>query len=162
MVKAMIHSEKRIVQITLGNITGGAVGGLELVIAKQDPTASAPQDVEIGTTVKAIYLELWLLGTGQQPNTSSVIVEKIQNSAGTAAVADMQNLNGYANKRNILEMHQGLIGDANTNPTPFYRNWIKIPKGKQRFALGDSLSFIIHAITEDIQFCGVAIFKAYN
>ncbi len=162
MVKPMINSEKRIVQITLSNVTALAVGGQTVVNCVQDVNTADPTEVSPGTVVKAIYAELWLLGTGQQPNTSMVFFEKRPANAPVIDFAGAQNTNAYFNKKNILEMHQGLIGDANTNPVPFFRGWIKIPKGKQRFGLGDKFGFIVSAITEDVQFCGLIIFKAYN
>ncbi len=161
-MRPIINSEKRILQISLGNVSALAVTGTTLVDCVQDPTASAPDAVPPGTVVKALYLELWLLGSGQQPNTSTVLVEKRVGLSDPPDFAQMQNLNAYTNKKNILETHQGLVGDANTNPSPFFRGWIKIPKGKQRFGIGDRMGLMISAITEDLQFCGICIFKAYN
>ncbi len=161
-MKPVINSEKRIVQISLSNIAALATAGTNFVDAVQDPSATDPTQVAVGSVVKAVYVELWLLGSGQQPNTSSVIVCKKATGTVSPNFTQMQNLNGWEGKKNIFEMHQGLIGDANTNPSPFFRGWIKIPKGKQRFGLGDKMLFNIAAITEDMQFCGVIIFKVYN
>ncbi len=162
MVKAMVHSEKRIVQITLSQVAVGSQAAFPIVSALQNVTATDPREVSIGTTVKAVYFELWLLGDGQQPNTSTVIFYKAPSGVGAPTVIQMSDLNGWDNKNNIFEYHQGLIGDANTNPSPFFRGWIKIPKGKQRMSIGDKIMFSVHAITEGMQFCGGAVYKAYT
>ncbi len=139
----------------------GAADVTNIVSAQQNPTATAPNEVAVGTVIKAVYVEIWLLATSQQPCTVTIMVMK--NTSGVNIDAtQFQDLNGYNNKNEILEIHQGLIGDANTNPVPFFRGWIKIPKGKQRFALGDAMQLCIKAITEDVQWCGIHIFKAYN
>ncbi len=158
----MVNSEKRIVQITLGHIAAMAQGSTNIVSARQDPTASDPREIKIGTIVKAVYLELWLLGDGQQPNTTSVWFYKLPSGVGVPTAGVIADMNGWDNKNNIFEAHQGLVGDANTNPVPFFRGWIKIPKGKQRMSIGDKIGFSILAITEGMQFCGLAIYKAYN
>ena len=162
MVRPIINSEKRIVQITLTNIGAGANGTNVFVEAVQDVIASNPTHVSIGSVVKAVYVEMWLLGDGQQPNTATTIIQKLPDTSASPTALEMADLNAYAGKKNILELHQGLLGDANTNPVPFYRGWIKIPKGKQRFGLGDRMSFTVKAITEGMQYCGVFIYKVYN
>ncbi len=162
MVRPIINSEKRIVQLTLTNIATGVADLTDLIAGEQDPTASAPNEVSAGTVVKAIYAELWLMADSQQPATITTLIVKVPNGGSGPSAGEMTNLNAYNSKKNILEMHQGLIGDANTNPTPFYRGWIKIPKGKQRFGIGDKLVLAVKSITDGTQMCGVFIFKAYN
>ena len=158
----MVNSEKRIVQVTLSSALVGTTAVVNIVNAQQDPTASAPAAVSAGTIVKAVYAEIWLNGASAQPPTCTTCILKTPAGASAPDATEMTDLNSYTNKKNILEMHQGIVGDSNSNPVPFYRGWIKIPKGKQRFGLGDQLRFVIKAITEDTEFCGVFIFKAYN
>ncbi len=163
-MRPVIQSEKHLVQITLSSVVALDSATETIVNAVQDVTPGNPRHVPVGAIVKAVYVELWLLGTGQQPNTTTVIVEKTPGSSRDTDITatEMGDLHGYFNKKNILETHQGLIGDANTNPVPFFRGWIKIPKGKQRFGLGDRFQLSIKAITEDVQYCAVFIYKAYT
>jgi len=108
MVRPVINSEKRIVQITLTNVAALNQTNIVLVDAKQDlGTGTDPTEVDIGSVIKAVYVELWLLGDGQQPNTSTVIIVKSPANVGTPTVGEFSNLNGWQNKRNIFEMHQG-------------------------------------------------------
>jgi len=162
MVKPIINSEKRIRQVSLTNVSPLGVGREFIAEVKRDPNLSDPTEIAVGTVIKAVYIELWLLATSQQPNTSVVAFLKATNGSDGPIPSEMLNLNAYGGKKNIFEMHQGLTGDANTNSSPFFRGWVKVPKGKQRFGLGDNLQIAITPITEDIQYCGVFIFKAYN
>ncbi len=74
-------------------------------------------------------------------------------------------LHDYANKKNILFTAQGLVTPTDGGQVPVLRGWYKIPKGKQRFGLGDRLFLTIrnnNAAAIDINFCGLAIYKEYT
>ncbi len=150
------------VQITLSTIPVTTVANNNIVDVRQDPTASAPTNVAAGTVVKAVFVEMWYLGTGQQPPTMTVILHKVSSGGTDPDSTEMGNLNAWENKKNILATHQGIVGDANANPVPMFREWIAIPKGKQRFGLGDRLVLSAKSITDEVQFCGHFVFKAYN
>ncbi len=159
----MVNAEKRIGQVTLTTIAEFASEHIELVNVKQDLGAGAvATEVGPGTTVKAVYLEMWLIGQGNAIATATATVTKIPTGAANPTNGELGDLNTYPNKKNILQMHQGLIGENDSNPTPFFREWIPIPKGKQRFGLGDRLVLSIRSITGVTDICGFFIFKAYN
>jgi len=162
-MRPVINSQKRIVQTSLTSISAPNVVNLVLAEAKQDPTASAPQDVAVGSVIKAIYCEFWFTGASAQPPTMTVFLAKYPGGVAQIDATQIQDLNSWNNKNNILEMHQGIIGDSNANPVPMFRHWIKIPKGKQRFGISDRLILSIKAIiTDDVEVCGISIFKVYN
>ncbi len=161
-MKPIISSRKHIVQITLTNVAANAANTTVIVSAVQDPTESNPVEVKPGSIVKAVYVEMWYNGDGAQPPTITTIFAKNPNGVGSPNPTEFQNLHNFKNKSNFLEVHQGLVGDSNSNPVPFYRHWIKIPKGKQRMALGDQITLSVKTITEEIQFCGMMIFKSYT
>ncbi len=162
MVRPTITSEKHIVQRSLLAITGGTSATENIAVALADPGVSG-RDVKIGTTIKACFVEMWMQGSTTQLSTVIAIVEKTTNGAGGAQFANMTAMHSYVNKKNIFYTTQGLVGDSNTNPTPFLRQWIKIPKGKQRFGLGDALRFTIAIqTTDDVEQCGIFIYKAYT
>jgi len=154
-----INSEKHIRQIPIASVAEQVVAVSALAEAQRDPAAA--QHVRIGAVIKAIYIEIWLLASAQQPGSFTLTVEKFTAGSGAPSISDMTALNSYANKKNIFYTTQGLIGDANTNPVPLIRQWIKIPKGKQRIAQGDNLVLNIAANVESIDFCGLAIYKEY-
>jgi len=54
---------------------------------------------------------------------------------------------------------QGLTSEQNANAVPIIRQWFKIPKGKQRFGLGDQMVLNISAAQEGVENCGMFIFK---
>ena len=162
-MRPILNSQKRIQGVTLSNVATGFVGSATIVNCIQDlGDGENPAAVVPGTVVKAVYVEMWLLGDGAQVSTTTAMVVKQPGGVDDPNSTDFTNLNTWSNKNNILEMHQGLLGDNNSNPIPVFRDWIKIPKGKQRMALGDTIKFHCKAITDGVEFCGVLIFKAYN
>ncbi len=163
-MKAVINSVKHIVQRSLAVIQEQTVGGFVVATAlKAEPTG--PTHVVVGAVIKAIYIELWLLGESSQPCTTTWCLEKNINGASSASQTQMQNLEDYTNKRNILKMGQGTIGDSNTNPIPIIREWVKIPKGKQRMAEGDAWNFSVSCVGDadnGLEICGFALYKEYQ
>ena len=139
---------------------GGTILDTTLVVAVDAPTTSV--QVEQGSIVKAVFVELWILAGSQQPGSFTFTIEKLSGGQPQMTFLQGAQLYDYPNKKNILYTTQGVVGDANTNPTPIFRDWIKIPKGKQRFGLGDKLSWNLQANVEDMTHCGLAIYKEYK
>ncbi len=163
-MKAIITSQKHIVQRSL-LLVQEQTKDIVLIANAVEAQSTTPVEVAVGAVIKAVWIELWFMGESAQPCTATWILEKTQNAVTGATQAQMQDLHDYNNKRNIFKMGQGLIGDSNSNPIPVIREWVKIPKGKQRFALGDALRFNISVIGETdngLELCGFALFKEYT
>jgi len=155
-----ITSEKHIVQYPRDVILQGTAQSIDLVTASNAGTSA--DIVPIGSLIKAIYVELWLIADGNQDGSQIVILEKLQNGSQGPGFALMALLNEYNNKRNIFYTTEGLLGSDNANPTPVLRMWIKIPKGKQRMAQGDSIKLTISSQATPVARCGMTIFKSYT
>ncbi len=157
----MVHSRKHIVQFSLAAITAGNVATKVIVASVAPEDVDSSLEVVEGSTVKAVYLELWLLGDDALTSTAIVEFEKRPSGHAAPSAAEIAALHDYDNKKNILEQHMGLIPSNTQNPVNVFRHWIKIPKGKQRMGLGDLLSFTILAQSDGIVFCGFATYKEY-
>ncbi len=157
----MINSEKHIVQFPIDTASMGVSTSIEIIRAVDvsDLSGDAFQ-VSTGTEIKAVFVELWLLTTSTTISSVVVTIEKKPASAPNMTSVNAGNLHDYSNKKNILWTGEGLTGDFNSNPIPVLRQWIKIPKGKQRFGLADQLRLTITPSTQDHNFCGMAIYKA--
>ncbi len=164
MVRAPIHSEKHISQTSLSSIAQGAANGVELIKAVAVADKDLVKEVTEGSIIKAIFIEFWvksLVDTGL--GTVITICEKVENAAVAASFAQMVALNDYPNKKNILYTQQGLTPtETSSNPMSVVKGWIKIPKGKQRFGLGDSFHIRFASQAEGISFCGFALYKEYS
>ena len=164
-MRPVIQSTKRITQYSLTSVPEDTTVAATILVAVQNFTAGSSQ-CPVGAVVKAVYVEFWALGEGSQPTFANVIVEKAVAGLTAPDIGTMRNLDDYENKKNVLHIFQGLIGDSNTNPMPVLRQWIKIPKGKQRMGVGDSLRVVFGGLNptmnESYEFCGFVIAKYYQ
>ncbi len=162
-MKPIVHSNKHYVQMSLTTV--GAAAEVDTVFI--DSVAVGAKDsvfeVEEGATVKAIFVELWLIGTVSN-QFFTVILAKFPSGIVAASLAEMAALGDYDNKKNILYVSQGLASnDGIAAPLPIIRQWFKIPKGKQRFGLRDKLRLQVASRGDDsIKFCGFATYKEYT
>ncbi len=122
---------------------------------------SATEVVE-GAVVKAVYVELWLIGQSDSASGNFLVsVLKIPGDASSMTQADHIALNAYTNKKNVLYHTQGISNDGVANATPVVRQWIKIPKGKQRFGLNDRIQMSVSTQAEAVNYCGFFVYKEY-
>ncbi len=119
-------------------------------------------EVEEGNLVKAIYVERWLTSDDATQTTFNLTVEKVPSQAPVMTFANSQALNTYSNKKNILYTTQGLANPTTGVAMPVIKQWIAIPKGKQRMGFGDRILVNIAAITDGVNFCGLDIFKEWK
>ncbi len=163
MVRPMVHSTKHYVQTSLSSIT--APGQLNTTIAQSVAVVDkdAVFEVEEGANIKAVYFEYWLK-TGETSNSGfyTMTIHKIPGGGANFSQAEMAALGGAPNKKNILFTSQGLLNTPADSATNVIRSWIKIPKSKQRFGLGDFLMMSILASAIDIDLCGFATYKEYT
>ncbi len=162
-MRPIIHSQKHVIQLPLNGITTATREQNLLVdgVAVADKTAAT--EVVEGATVKAVYIELWLQNSSTL-GESIVTVTKVQEGGNGPTFTEMAALNDYTNKKNVLFTHQGLTAnDGVSGPLPVPIGWVKIPKGKQRFGLGDRLWLSISNVSSNnLNRCGLSIYKEYT
>jgi len=162
MVRAMIHSEKHIVPRSLLTVDAQTILQFNIATAVAQPTQQ--NHVREGAIVKAVWVELWYIGSSSQPVVQVSSFEKLIGGADEMTFSESQVMNDYPNKKNLLKISQGIVGDANSNPVPVFREWIPIPKGKQTQGLGDKLLVNVSGLGEmsnDLEICGLFIYKEY-
>ncbi len=164
-MRPIIKSKKHIFQISQSTVAQAGTVATILVEAKEG-TSSTPEDVEEGAIVKACYVEYWVSqDSASVVGSYTIALYKLPGPGTTTTAGDMAALHDWDNKKNILFTAQGLLTPNDGGQVPVLRAWYKIPKGKQRFGLGDRLVINIrnnNATAIDINFCGLAIFKEYT
>lgn len=150
--------------VSLGPTNGSTASQkYSLIVADQMGAVSANEVLE-GAHVKAIWIELWVSNNVKTDNPSfSLMIVKLPGEAPIPTAVEVANPNTYPNKKNILFYSRGILGKDQT-AIPVLRQWLMIPKSKQRFGLGDELALIIHDSvggSNGIYMCGTAIYKAY-
>ncbi len=158
-MKPVIHSVKHIVQFPLDQIATGTSQTIVLCTGTESTVANLANEVPEGSEIRAIFVELWLQNSAND-GEQIVTLEKVPNQVGPS-FAQMAALFTYPNKKNILFTHQGLSSnDGVGNPQRILHDWIKIPKGKQRFGLGDQIMLnIANVSSNNLNRCGMSIYK---
>ncbi len=152
---------KHFVALTNAGQASGAVAVHQVVNALAlGATINTTDDIIEGTLVQAVHVEYWLNNRGTDTTQFTLIVVKIPSNAANPTVTNMLNLQAYLNKKNILYTTQGNIGEKVNQSIPILNQWLLIPKGKQRFGLGDRLITALLPTGQEIDWCGMAIFKA--
>ncbi len=161
---APIHSVKHYVQLENQVIATGARANVVVVDGAIAPAASSTAEVQEGSLVKAIFIEQWVKSNAAATEETKFqfALEKVPTGAAGLTFAEMNNLQAYDNKKNILFFSQGVVGDGTTQSIPVVRQWFKIPKGKQRFGLGDRLIFSVGTTGAGINTCGFSTYKEYT
>ncbi len=155
---------KHMVNVESSTIANGVAVSTEIVQAVGQTAVTNTTDVVEGSVVKTCYVELWIKSNAAAGGNAKfqLILEKITENSVPITFTEMNNLMTYPNKKNILFSTQGVIGDLSTQSVPVMRDWYSIPKGKQRFGLGDELVVTVSATTADIRRCGLFIFKEWK
>ncbi len=164
-MRPIINTRKHINQLSQGTVAQSAA--VTFIIASAiEGSGTTPSHVNEGAVVKACYVEYWVSqDSASVVGSYTVILEKVPGAGTQVTAAEMAALHDYDNKKNIFFTAQGLLTPNDGGQVPVLRGWYKIPKGKQRFGLGDILSVTIrnnNATAIDINFCGVAIYKEYK
>ncbi len=163
---APINSVKHYVGLPLATITAGVNQTNELIDAKVAPATAAAEDVKEGSIIKAVFIEMWILNDAASGIEAqfTIALEKKPSDGPDMTFTNSQNLGAYPNKKNILYVSQGVLAPFlnGQSAVPLLRNWILIPKGKQRFGLGDQLVLNMAAIGQNIRRCGISTYKEYT
>ncbi len=129
------------------------------------PVDTNREKVSEGALVKSVHFEYWIVGGGAAGVITQFVltIEKSPSGAADPAFSDMLNLGGYKNKKNILYTTQGIVTSKQegTNPVPIIRDWLLIPKGKQRMGQADRLLVSIATVESSLAFCGISTYKEY-
>ncbi len=158
-MRPKVHTEKHIVQQSLAVVASGALQAIVVAFAPQSRSEAAPSEIREGSSISAVYVEMWLTSDDAAQSTAIVTLEKRDGGIPVMTAANSAALNNYVNKKNVLHTFMGLIGTNVQYPTPAFRGWIKIPKGKQRFGLSDSLILNIHGQSNGLNMCGFFVYK---
>ncbi len=159
---APIITEKHISQFSVTTVALGGISVSTVAVAVAVNDKNATNEVEQGTLVKAVFVERWITSDDASSGSFLLTVEKIPASADIQTFAVSQDLMNYPNKKNLLYTTQGLNNPRAGVATPVIRQWIAIPKGKQRMGLGDRIVVNISAITNGLDFCGFNLYKEYK
>ncbi len=161
-MRPIINSEKHYVQFAQALVSASATLNHIVVEAVAVVNKDFTSEVEEGSIIKAVYFEMWVATNSGGINFGTCTIEKLSGGQPSQTNTNSNNLNVYPNKKNILWTFEGLYPTNVSNPIPVIRQWIKIPKGKQRFGLGDKLELSLSTGATALSRCGFMTYKEYK
>ncbi len=160
---APINSIKHFVPNSKAIIVTDTVLNHVVIEAVAQNNVTATKDVVEGSVIKAVHVEMWIVPISTSVFTQFVlIIHKVPGGQTLPDNTNMLNLQNYENKKNILYTTQGVMGISPGTTLPLHRNWVIIPKGKQRFGFGDRLVVSVYNLGANIEACGMHIYKEYK
>ncbi len=161
---APIVSIKHYVNREKSTITDGTSTDMQIIQGVAQTAVTNFADVVEGSIIKAVFIELWLKSNATAGNEVKfqLVVEKVIGNQVPITFTQMNSLMTYPNKKNVLFVSQGVLGDLTTQSMPIIRNWFKIPKGKQRFGIDDEFFVSVSATGATADVCGIFVFKEYK
>ena len=158
-MRPTINTEKHYNQESVFTVGAGAISNRIIAVAVVVPSGTSDNEIRQGAIISAVYIEMWLTSDDALQASSIVTLEKVNGNAPLMAAGESAALNVYPNKKNIFHTQMGLIPPNVQHPLGSVKGWFKIPKGKQRFGLGDRLLLNVHAQSNGLQACGFFIYK---
>ncbi len=161
---APIVSRKHYVHRTNVSLASGALTANLVADAVVAPATTNAFDVIEGSVIKAVHIEMWYRSGGVAGSTTQfiLIVEKLPTGNPIMTAAQSLNLGAYPNKKNILYTTQGVIGGTDSNSVAVLRDWVLIPKGKQRMGLGDRIVVNVSTVGQAMNNCGLFTYKEFQ
>ncbi len=161
---APINTVKHYINTENAVTAAAARRGINIADAVVAPATASTDQVKEGSIIKAIFLEYWFKSNADagQDTKFQFALEKVPAGQAGLTFTQMNNLQAYDNKKNILFFSQGVVGDLTTQAIPMVRQWFKIPKGKQRMGLGDRLLVAISTTGFGCNNCGFSTYKEYT
>ncbi len=156
-MRPVVNTEKHFDQHSLFAVGSGAIVNQVVLTAVAVP-ASATQ-IREGAKVSAVYVEMWLSSDDAASGTAICTLEKLDGGKALMTTGNSGALNDYVNKKNIFHTQMGLLPSNVQYPMAVVKGWIKIPKNKQRFGLGDRLMFNIFGQSNGVAGCGFFLYK---
>ncbi len=163
---APINTNKHYVHRTNQGVGTGTASIHTIVDAVVAPAVANAFDVRQGAIVKAVHLEYWLWNAGATTVDSqfNFVVMKLPSGLADPTAAQLNNLGSFENKKNIFFSSQGVLGAGvdGQGAVPVIRDWMLIPKGKQRMGLGDKIVVAFTPTGATMQICGLTTYKEYT
>ncbi len=161
MVRPQVHSTKHYVPHDLGTTGAATLDVFTDISAVVVSSSNLSNEVREGATIKAVWVELWITSDAEDQATFRISFEKANSTQSDMTFAESAALFNYKNKKNVLYVTQGLTNPKSGVAMPIYKGWVKIPKSKQRFGLGDQFRINIASQTAGINHCGMTVYKEY-
>ncbi len=156
-----VHSLKHVVDVQ-GGLVATTKQDVILVEASHVTSQAAIADVEVGSTVNAIFLNVQVAATGTAA-LANVYMYVLKNPGNNLTEVDGNAIGASDIKKFVI--HQEMImTEKNTTAIPrtLFKGVISLPRGYKRFGTKDRLILSLFAPGVNFDFCVQCIYKEYQ
>ncbi len=160
-----VHRIKHVVD-TQGATTAGGTTTIVLIEAVDAPVLANTDEVETGSKVNAIYMNVEAYATSSAA-LSNIYMLVMKNPGNNLAIPSANTVGQNDNKRFVIHQEMKMLqkepsGELGGNPRTIFNGVIVIPRGYRRFGPQDRL--ILHLLTPGVssEVCSQTHYKEFR
>ncbi len=134
----------------------------QLIEANDNPILSNTGDVETGSTVNGIYLNVEAYATTAAA-LANIYIAIAKNPGGNISIGNPNVIGANDNKRYVIHQEMKMLErSVNGNPRTVFNGVIVIPRGYRRFGPNDLLTLFIFAPGVNCDVCFQCHYKEFR
>jgi len=156
-----VHRIKHVIDAQLGIVLN--VQNIQaLITAKDAPILANRQEVETGSKVNGIYLNVEAYATTAGA-LSNVYMAVVKNPGNNLTFPNANVIGSNDNKRYVIHQEMKMLEQSvNGNPRTIFNGVIVIPRGYKRFGPADTLQILLFAPGVNINACFQCHYKEFR
>ncbi len=158
-----INSQKHIVDVQ-GSTVMGTNQFIILANTVENAVLANSADVEKGSNLSAIYLNVQVVGQGASGVLNNIYMYLFKNPAGLITVFPDGNQTGVSEfKKQIFHTEMRMLSDDNDSiPITLFNGVLKIPNKFRRMGIDDTIGLVLFSPGPTANFCVQTIYKEYR
>ncbi len=155
-MRPIIHTRKEIID-SVGLAIGAGVTTTTILATAVNDYVGTVGTVEVGSKIKWLYLFVQQISTVGTGNSDWYILK----SPAVIGLPTPGATGGDATRKYILHEEKGIPGNAGDGAYPLtFKGVIKIPRGRQRMAEGDTIRLVSRTAIDVSNLCIKSIYKS--
>ncbi len=140
---------------------------LDLALATDTPVLANTEQVETGSTINGIYLNVEAYSSSSAA-LSNIYMAIVKNPGGNITFPNANAIGGNDNKRYVIHQEMKMLQKEPTadslggNPRTIFNGVIVIPRGYKRFAPNDVLQILLFTPGVTAEFCLQTHYKEFR
>jgi len=156
-----VNRIKHVVDVQLG-IVLNVQNTQGLIRATDTPAIGVTNEVQTGSTVNAIYLNVEAYATTAAA-LSNVYMAVVKNPGNNLTFPNINVIGGNDNKRYVIHQEMKMLEQSvNGNPRTIFNGVIVIPRGYRRMGPDDALQILLFAPGVNINACLQCHYKEFR
>ncbi len=158
-----VNSQKHIVDLQ-GTTVMGTNQFTILINTVENAVLANSADVEKGSNVSSIYLNIQAVGQGASGVLNNIYMYVFKNPAGLITTFPDGNQTGISEfKKQIFHTEMRMLSDDNDSiPVTIFQGVLRIPQKFQRMGIDDTIGVVLFSPGPTANFCIECIYKEFR